>query len=872
MRKYRVTYAALLVSSLVAGQVAGSITAPAAHAAPAAKAPAVSAPAAFKFNSVPMGAGVTAVLENINIWSQPGGSILSYTLKYTNSGNSSASLMHYFSRVVTPGGSALPGNPLGADALKKKVGAKETLSVTYYVNVGQTSSLQGIKISMLVWDAKTKGYLKQTGSFGVPANYSTTAPAGTSLSTVMNDIPVAASADSLQLYKYSGKVYAKVGVSLTNKGNKVLSDPGYSAYLVSASGTSFELALSGTQADYKIQPQEKRSIYYIAEIPAYLKTDNMKLQFTKKDETAKLELAKSSYKLPAASSPNLVVGSGVVKKIVVNNNTVDTLLRNANVYAQDADAVWTFQMQLKNTGNKAVTLPSYDLAVKSVKGKVFPVNSKGVSGVTLKPLETKIVPLTVRVPLEVDQSGLQLMMIESVGAESINVPESNGNGESTGNTGNTGNTGTPSTAAPATPTAKMIFPVAYFVIPYALRTEVTSGQEYMTTNSYGSFSYSIESLQRYPWRDDDILAARLRITNTQNVSLTLPELKGTIKLDKENLPVTTELYMDNKDSSVLAPGKSAELYVLGKIAYTSEFQDMRIVLNGTQNSETAAFLDFSINNSINSIPAIEKGKSYTISGKGKTASVQENRTTIYPGESHNLVYTELYLSSEEKRQSKMARLQAYYKTKDGQYFEAGSSQSENSASPGAKQLVVLWAKVPKATDLADVSLYLGAGIKEGKLIEAKEEATGFVNVAALQLNPQANVPKNTLESTVLYPYTISVLTSEGKRMKSSDTIDITMNYSLRKDNIYDAGVLEHKLILQITDPLGIATEKVLTLGTDLIEGTNNQYSFSLSRPLYKTMDGGAYKLAFYDEFQGERLMLGSQSFVVTNVVPNKTQE
>lgn len=209
----------------------------------------------------------------------------------------------------------LPGNPLGADATKKKVGAKETLSVTYYVNVGQTSSLQGIKISMLVWDAKTKGYLKQMGSFGVPANYSTTAAVGTSLSTVMNDIPVTASADSLQLYKYSGKVYAKVGVSLTNKGNKVLSDPGYSAYLLSASGTSFELALSGTQADYKIQPQEKRSIYYITEIPAYLKTDNMKLQFTKKDETAKLELAKSSYKLPAASSPNLVVGSGVVKRL-----------------------------------------------------------------------------------------------------------------------------------------------------------------------------------------------------------------------------------------------------------------------------------------------------------------------------------------------------------------------------------------------------------------------------------------------------------------------------------------------------------------------------------------------------------------------------
>ncbi|WP_042137024.1 hypothetical protein [Paenibacillus sp. FSL P4-0081] len=870
MRKYRVTYAALLVSTLVAGQLAGSIAAPVAAAAATSKnAAAPAAAPAFKFNSVPLGAGVTAVLENVNIWSQTGGNIVSYTLKYTNSGNSSASLLKYFSRVVTPGGSVLPGNPVGTDALKKKVGAKESLSVTYYVNVGQTSSLQGLKISMLVWDAKAKGYLKQTGSYAVPANYSTAAAAGTSLNTTMNDIPVTASADSLQLYKYGGKVYAKVGLNLTNKGNKVLGDPGYSAYLVSASGTSFELALSSTQADYKIQPQEKRSIYYLAEIPAYLKTDNMKLQFTQKDETTKLELPKSAYKLPAATSPNLVVGSGVVKKIIVNSNTIETLIRNANVYSQDADAVWTFQMQIKNTGNKAVTLPSYELAVKSQKGTTFPVSAKGLSGVTLKPLETKIIPLTVRVPLEVEQSGLQLLMIEAVGADNISGPDSSGTSEGAGTTGTPG---TPAPASPVTATTKMIFPVAYFVIPYALRADVMTGQEYMTTNSYGSFSYSIQSLQRYPWRDDDIVAARLRITNTQTVSLTIPELKGSIKLDNDSLPVTTELYMDNKESSVLAPGKSVELYVLGKIAYTSEFRDMRVALNGTQNSESVPFLDLSVNNSINSIPTIAQGKSYTISKKGKAASLKENKTTVYEGENYNLVYTELLLSSEEKRQSKMARLQAYYKTKDGQYFEASSSQSDNSASPGAKQLVVFWTKLPKAADIADISLYLGAGINGGKLIESKEEATGFVDVAALQLNPQGNVPASTLASTVLYPYTISVQSSEGKHLRSSDTLDITINYGLKRDNQYDAGALEHKLILQITDPFGISTEKTLTLGTDLTEGTNNQYSLSISRTLYKTMGGGAYSLTFYDEFQGERIKLGSQAYAVTNVNPVKPEE
>ncbi|WNS45445.1 hypothetical protein [Paenibacillus sp. MMS20-IR301] len=857
MRKYQVTYAALLAGTLMAGQLAGTVISPVAGAAGATKNAAVSPAAAFKFNSVPLSAGVTAVLEDVSFWSQAGGNIVSYTLKYTNSGNNSANLLQVFSRVVTPGGSVLPGNPVGTNAGKKKIGAKETLSVSYYVNVGQTASLQGVKISMLVWDSKTKGYLKQTGSFAIPASYSTAIAAGASQSTTMNDIPVSAKADSLQLYKYGGKVYAKVGISITNKGNKVLGDPGYTAYLMSASGSSFELALSSSQSGYKIQPQEKRSIYYLAEIPAYLKTDNMKLQFTQKDEALKLELPKSSYKLPAATSPDLVVASGATKKIIVNSNTIDTQLRNANVYAQDADAVWTFQMQLKNTGNKAVTLPSYELAVKSVKGTTFPVAAKALSGLTLKPLETKIIPLTVRVPLEVEQSGLQLQMIEAVGTESAAEP---------GATGGSGTAGSPATAG----AAKMTFPIAYYVIPYALRADVQTGQEYRTTNSYGSFAYSVQSLQRYPWKDDDIVAAKLRITNTQAVSLTLPELKGAIKLDNKNASAAADLFMTDADTKVLAPGQYADLFVLGKIPYTDDFTDLGISLTGTDNTEIVPFLDLSIKNSMNNISTIAQGEKYAISGKGKNASVQEKSTIVYEGANYNLLYTELLLSSSEKRQSKMARLQAYFRTKDGQYYEATPSQSDNGAAPGGQQLVVFWSKLPKTADYSDLSLYLGTGVNGGKLSESGQETTGFVNVSSLLLAPHTNVPAGNLLSVSLYPYTISFLASEGKHVTASEEISISFNYTLQRNNIYDSGALEHKLILQITDPYGLSQERTLALGTDLTEGVNNTFNFSINRNMYKSIEGGTYQLTLYDEFQGERLKLGAQVYRVTEERPAKT--
>lgn len=853
MSKFRCTYAALLLGTFVIGQLAGGAVPTVAEAA-AVPQSAVNAAATStnKINPIQIGPGITATVEDVNIWPQAGGNILSYTLVYSNGSSKSANLLHYFSRVVTPGGSMLAGNPVTADALKKKVGAKETLRVTYYVNVGQAVSLKGMKISMYVWDAKTKGYLKQVGSAAIPANYSVAAALGKTLNTTIKDIPVTASSESLQIYKYNGKVYAKVGISLTNRGNKVLVDPGYTAYLVSASGTSFELALNSSQTSYKIQPQEKKSIYYLTEIPAYLKTDNMQLRFTQKDETLKLELPKTSYKLPAATTPNLVVGNGAVKKIMVNSNTIEMQLSNASVYSDKAAAAWSFQLRLKNTGNKAVTLPAYELGVKAAKGTTFPVNAKALSGLTLKPLEVKIIPLTAQVPLEIEQNTLQLQMIEAVSQIQAPPVES-------------GSAGGPGTAGAEAPSAdsRLTFPIAYFTIPYTLRSEVQKGQEYRVTNSFGSFSYNMQSVQRYPWKDDDIVVVKVNLTNTGSVTQSLPELKGALKMDNLDLTATTELLMD-KDDSELAPGKTAEIVLLAKIPYAKQFDKLNINMYTTANEESHSFLSLITNSAINDISTIERGGSYTVTGKGKNAKVQENRTTIYAGAGNSkIVYTELLMSNEENRQSQLARLQAYFRTTDGQFYMATPAQSTGLAAPGGKQLITFWAKLPKSVATSDISMYLGPGVTGNKLTAEGQEATGYINVAALNLTPQDIKPAADLSRISLYPYILTVVSSDGRIKEGDDTINIVMNYNLMQDRTYDTEALNHKLIIKITDPFGQSQEKSLALGTDLTEGDNNTYSIAISRSLYKQLGGGSYKVTLYDEFQGERIELGHQSYFLT---------
>lgn len=68
MRKHKNTYVALLLSTIVLGQVAGGIAAPSSEAA--GTTPAAATTATVKVNPIQLGQGVTAALEDVNIWPQ----------------------------------------------------------------------------------------------------------------------------------------------------------------------------------------------------------------------------------------------------------------------------------------------------------------------------------------------------------------------------------------------------------------------------------------------------------------------------------------------------------------------------------------------------------------------------------------------------------------------------------------------------------------------------------------------------------------------------------------------------------------------------------------------------------------------------------
>lgn len=820
----------LLLSTFAASQTAGSpgTTAYAASSGSMAATAASTGTEISTLNGLSalrLGTALQVKLSHVGIQSQTGGNILTYTLTYTNTAGSSVNLADYFSKIVTAGGSVIKGIPVSADSAVKKIPAKQSTSLTYYANIGTAASVKGLKVNIYGWNFSAANYEQRIGTFTIPSNYSLSSLTGETRKVELGGITAGTKAESVQIYKYNGKVYAKVGLSLTNLGTKVLTDPGYTLYLKSSGGSVFTLTLDDSSSEFKLQPQEKKTLYYMTEIPSYMNVTRMTLQIAKLDEGLKLYLPVSSYALPAAVTADFIVAAGYTKKVSIDSNRVDMQLLKVSVHADNGNGVWSYQLRVKNTGSTAVTLPAYELNVKSAEGYSFPVTATALSSLTLKPLEEKLIELSASVPLELAQNSLELRMI-----------------------------------APAASADKITLPVAYFRIPYTPESQIHLAAETSVTNTYGTFAVSLDSLLRLPWGSEDLVQASLTIRNATSKTITLPAFTGILLVDQKDLTSSAQTYTDNS-SSVLAPGASTQITVQGHIPYTLDFRQVKLILQETKGTEVSQFLSLSTSDSaVKSVAPLDVGEAFKITATGKKATVKERSTLLYTGTGSNLVYSEVEMNSDEVRQADLARLYGQFRTADGQYFEATANQSELPTSPEGKTLVTFWAKVPAALDTAGLQLYISQAIADGKLTAAGTAATGYVNTAALTLAPAEVTPLNNLASVPIFPYTLAVTSSSGELTKGASSIAVTFNYNLNQDTAYQTGAYQHKLILQVIDPYGQSHEKALTLGTDLTLGTNSSYSTTLTSVLFKNLSSGTYALKFYDEFQGMRTELASQAY------------
>jgi hypothetical protein len=779
-----------------------------------------------KLSPIKISAKSYVKLSDVNILTQDEGNILTYTLNFYNGDQKDIQLIDYWSKVKTKSGSVISSQLITKDKTKKKIAPQSQVTLTYYARIGNIKSVNELMFDLIKWDFSKANYENILGTFKVPANFTTLTSLGQTKKLRINDIPVQTKLESHQVYKTKDKLYTMVTLSMQNLGYKVVEDPKFSYNVVTTDGASYALSTDMTEANFKLQPQEKKNVQLIAELPASAKTDKLKLQIVMSDEELKQVLPVATYSIPAGQSTNLLIDSSSFKTLEINGVKVETQVKGTSVSADEDYANWSATLYFRNVGTKPLTLPKYEVLLSSAEGYVFPIETNSFDNITLRPLEEKTISLNASIPSYLNQNNIVLQLNQTANTES------NQN--------------------------KVAFPVAFYTLPYKDQTNANEGTVYYVENSYGKFNLKLSSIQMLPWSDGDLVSAKFTISNIKATTVKLPPLAGVLKLDQATLKDDTQV-ITTTNSMILGPYGQADLYLLAKVPGGLDYKQALITLQEKNGENLLDFLTVATTKSQTSVPSVGKGSEYHITTSGKNAEVKERRTVFYSGISSNVMYTELEVKSEEARQADLSHLVGYYKTKDGQYFEATVSQPESSTSPSGKNLVTMWAKLPRNLDTSDMVLYIGEGVKDGKFTAPKGETSGYVNAVALELNQQKLEPKrNSLSGIDLFPYNLSIPNLSGTLAGGS--LSVKFDYYLSRNGEYEIGTFDHKLVLELRDSGGKYFEHELTLEQDLKVGDNQTYSMNFSDTIFEGMQGGSFEISLYDKFQGEKVKLASQAY------------
>ncbi|SHN67239.1 hypothetical protein SAMN04487896_2205 [Paenibacillus sp. ov031] len=778
-------------------------------------------------------------LTDVNILAQDEGNVVTYTLSYKNNDSTPMLMLDYWSKVETKGGTLFSPKLIAKDQEKKTVAPGSTVDLTYVMKVGRDVKLSDLNFLIVKWDFSQSNYERTLGKFNVPASYSITTPVGKPKTVRLSDSAVKVKVSGIKVFPGEDKnQYVKIGVNLNNISYKLLENPNIKWILRTPSGKNYPLTPDKDSTSVSIQAQANKALSLMAFLPTSVKLQKSELLLVEEQGEEKTVLPVATLQLPEASkATNVEVAANQPNMISVEGQRLSTLLESAKVRIDDGEYDLNMQFVLKNEGKKAVKVPTYSFEVRTADGTIYPIETKALDALKLNPGDIKTIKLNATLQGDGDTSKIKLYAMSPVDKT-----------ESTDTT---------------TPTSTSSFVFSYPVGVYAIPQSVTTGDglttETVIKNSKGTFGVSLGSLQRLPWADSDIVAAKVTIRNAGSKTVQLPELEAMFTIDSAQIDGDKKLIY-TQSGKLLGAGMTTEAYLLTKIP--SELRMGRLELSlieKVSEEETNEWITLNTSGLIQPVSYVATGKTYTNGIADKETEMGVRRTIRYPGTSSDIVYTEFEMTNKSLRQSGLGKLVGYFKTSDGQYYRATAKQAERLPGPGQKSIVTFWAKIPKSVTFSDLRLIVGEGIADSKFVTGEGEATAYVNAMAFEVPPTSISVQGSLTNIDLYPFT---LTSNSVRayLAGSNSVQVDMNYTLTRSEEIEMAENEHKWILTFTAQNGKVFEKELTPGTDLKVGTSQTLNWSVEDSFFEKLRGGSYRLSLYDQFQGQRLLLAEQVY------------
>lgn len=773
----------------------------------------------------------TVRLTDVNILNLDEESILTYTLTITNGDNKTLDLIDYWSKAKTTSGTTYSTSLMTKDKEKKKLSAGSSTTLTYVAKVAKNTKISNLIFQVIKWDFNQPNYESLKGQFKVPATYITSTPSNQSKTLKVFDTPVKAKVSQVAAFVSGEYNYVSVALNLQNIGYKIFEDPKVKFVIKTSGGASYPMSADSTSTDYKIQPQDNKTLNLMTAIPKSISLSNMELQLLQDDETTKLSLPIATMQLPSASNKSLAVQTNVEKYITLGSGKIAVAVNNASLLQSFDEHDLSIRFKVRNTAGTSVTLPKYQFEVQTSDGYRLPITTHSNEALVLQPLEEKYLNLHVTIPSGLSTSNLRFFM---------NLPAAENSSDA------------------------FSYPVGIFALPEMQAMQNMIGQKQFIQTNSGILGVTLNSIQRLPWSDGDLVVAKITVNNTGFKTMLLPELTAQLKVDAAKLSSATQL-ITTQTVGLLGANMSTDVYVVSKVPSYLDFSQLQISLLEKQGENSATeWVQFSSAGNLPELPEIKNGESYLINTSGREQELRVLRSFVYSGTSYDLIYTELESKNLEDYQLDLSQLAGAYQSAKGQIYKATVSQIDTSVGPEEKSIISLWTKIPKSTSTSDMKLIVGEGITEDKFTPIKEQPTGYVNAASFALAVTQPSVSSTLSALSIPPYQLTVK-SINASLTGSSTVNVSFDYNLTRSMDYTIGEFEHKYLFEIVDTSsGRTFEQEFTPEKDLKLTTGGTASFSINDLIFDGKSSGSYTMNVYDLFQRQKVKLGSQGYYYTS--------
>lgn len=555
-------------------------------------------------------------------------------------------------------------------------------------------------------------------------------------------------------------------VNIINSSNTEFAFGDYWVELYTKSGSKLSLNLDG-DANTKVQAKSNKDLIFYSKISENINVSDLKIRMVK------WNFSSSDYvdhigEITVPQRYTSVIPTGTGREIALSNTKSIVSIERSILGKSDKYYKSEVRLLIKNSGKTTLVMPDLKLYIITSKNFMYPIAETSLKDTKIDPLDEKEFNLSATIPITVEEGNWKLALMYT------------------------------------TNEGKDLVPLAAFELPKsATDSPGDSKREFTISTVDGLYYAKLDSLNRLPLEDNDLVVANLTITNRSDLTLPVPSFSGQFTFNnkiKRNVTVS-----QNSKVIALMPDESTSLQIAATIPYTFEINKANLLLQQKQaeGNEVFDLVEYTNIGTFDPIPRLGSKQSFEITDIGYRSNVMLKNKMTYLGRTGNIVSAQLIITNNEKRQADMQQLAGYFEKEDGTIYPATIQYIKDKLPPGGKAMVFAQAVVPVNVDLNDMRLVVGKALSETVSKGTAEGdpqtvITGYVSPYSIEM-PVERKEQDNLQLVDVTPYTLSINRIRTQIDYGAAQVLLDMDYTLDQDLLTKADVSNHKIIFELKD-------------------------------------------------------------------------